>query len=299
MPSPPVKKPIRIPPASHGKNPSSPAVRPPERPGSGMPINVEADTVTKDAFALQDHLDLLENQFAQMRAQLRQTQKLAALGTTTAMIAHEFNNFFTPIVAYAQHALDTEDVELMRIALKRTLANIASMRHMADQVLGLAKQSDDVRKPIHVKELVDNALVCLGRDLSKDNITVNIQIDSALAVRANENQLLQVLYNLIINARQAMLGKRGRLTVDAACTPDGQVEINVRDTGCGIEPGKIERIFEPFYSTKQNANKPDQKGLGLGLSICREIIEELDGSIEVASEKGAGTTFTIILPQAD
>ena len=271
--------------------PAAPAVL--ARPAS------DASTLAKDAYALQAQIDELARQFDRMQEQLRQSQKLASLGTTAAMIAHEFNNLFTPVVAYAQQALDTGDVELMKTALFKTLDRTMAMRQMADRVIGLARQPAGGVRAINVRQLAENAVGCLCRDPAKDSITVNLQIDPGLTVRANENQLLQVMFNLVVNARQAMLGRRGRLTVDAAPAGEEQVEINVRDTGCGISSENMSHIFEPFFSTKQDADKPDRRGLGLGLSISRGIIEDLGGTITVASEVNVGTTFTIHLPKAD
>ena len=253
-------------------------------------------TLTTHADRLQSELDKLAGQIDQLHAQLRQAQKLASLGATAAVIAHEFNNLFTPIVAYARHALDTNDVPLMQRALEKTLAQVEVMRNMSDRIIGLAKQGDSAIKAVNVAQIATNAVECLCRDLGRDNITLQIQIDPTLAVRANEGSLLQVLFNLVINARQAMLGRRGRLTIDAAAR-NGRVQINVRDTGCGIPPENLERIFEPFFTTKTGADKPDR--LGLGLAICRDMIEELNGTIRVTSEVNVGTTFTIDLPQAE
>lgn len=281
---------------------------PPQRGGGfsgGIPAGLAAplglddgSTLTTHVDHLQTELDGLANQIDQLHAQLRQAQKLASLGATAAVIAHEFNNLFTPIVAYARHALDTGDVPLMKKALEKTLTQVDTMRNMSDRVVGLAKQGDSAVKSVKVAAIVTNAVECLCRDPAKDNITVNTQIDPALCVRANEASLLQVLFNLVINARQAMLGRRGRLTLDAAAR-DGRVDINVRDSGCGIPTENLERIFEPFFSTKTNADKPDRRGLGLGLAICRDMIEELGGTIAVTSEVNVGTTFTINLPQAE
>lgn len=285
----PAEKPQRVPPARLGV-PLGPRPAPPPPP-AWTPISLASD-----GLALQAQLDHLAQQFDQMKAQLRQAQKLASIGTTAAMIAHEFNNLLTPVVAYARHALDTQDPALMQTALNKTLERANALREMADRMIGLAKQSDTAIKAVKLRAAVENAMGCLGRDLAKDNIAVNVQIDPELAVRANENQLLQVLFNLIINARQAMLGRRGRLSIDAAPSSAGSVRISVRDTGCGIPPENLERIFEPFFSTKQSSSKPGERGLGLGLYICRDILTELDGDIVVSSEVNLGTTFTITLP---
>lgn len=295
MALPPQKTPVRTPPAREG-------VKPPPRPATpaaGPRPASDVSTLAKDAYALQAQVDELARQFEGMQAQLRQTQKLASLGTTAAMIAHEFNNLFTPVVAYAQQALDTGDAELMKTALTKTLDRTSAMRQMADRVIGLARQPTGGIRSVNVRQMAENAVGCLCRDLGKDNIGLNIQIDPGLCVRANENQLLQVMFNLVVNARQAMLGRRGRLTIDAVPIDEDQVEINVRDTGCGISAENLTRLFEPFFSTKQDADKPDRRGLGLGLAISRGIVEDLGGTISVTSEMNVGTTFTVILPRAE
>lgn len=234
-----------------------------------------------------------------MRDQLRRAQRLASVGTMSAMLAHEFNNLFTPVVAYASHALQTGDVDMMKKALDKTLKHVAIIRGMCDRIVGLVKNGESGASSYPVRKLVDDALGCLGRDLSKDNIVVNIQVDPALAVRVNGHQIQQILYNLILNARQAMLGRHGRLTIDAEPVGADQTAVHVRDTGCGIAPENIDRIFEPFFSTKENADRPDQRGLGLGLAICRDLAEEQGGELTVESEVGVGTTFTLTLPRAE
>lgn len=243
-------------------------------------------------------IDQLERQFELMKAQLRHAQKLASIGTTAAMIAHEFNNLLTPVVAYARQALDTEDPGLMRVALTKTLERTEILRQMADRVVGFAKNPEASVRSVKLLKVIENAVGCLGRDLSRDNIVLNLQIDPELSIRGNENQLLQVFFNLVINARQAMLGRRGRLTIDATAHGEERVEINVRDTGMGIAPENLSKIFDPFFSTKQHEDRAERRGLGLGLSISRDIVRELGGEISVTSQPGAGTTFTIVLPRS-
>lgn len=291
-------RPVRIPPPrgadSVSAHPLMDAFSPFSAPGVDQ--TADTDTLPLDGDQLQTELDKLVNRFDLLHAQLRQAQKLASLGATAATIAHEFNNLFTPIVAYGRQALDTDDVPLMRKALTKTLAQVDVMRNMCDRVVGLARQSDGSIKAVNVLKVVTNAIECLCRDPAKDNITVQVQIDPDLCARTNEGALLQVVFNMVINARQAMLGRRGRLTLDAAAL-NGRVQLNIRDTGCGIPPENLELIFDPFFTTKAGADRPDKRGLGLGLSICRDIIEELGGNIRVSSQVNVGTTFTIELPE--
>lgn len=272
---------------------------PDQAPASGPDSHPADDiTLTTSATGLQDRLDQLEAQFDWLKGQLRQSQKLATLGTTSAMIAHELNNLLTPVVAYTSEALKGDDVDLMRLALTKTLERATAMREMVTRVVGLARHSDAVVKAVNVHEVAAESIACLGRDFGKDNIDVRIRIDPDLCVRANPNQLLQVMLNLVSNARQAMLGRHGKLVIEAEPV-DGTVLIRVRDTGCGIAPENLDQIFDPFFSTKRNAEKPDQRGLGLGLPVCKDIIEELTGRIAVDSTPGQGTTFTVTLPAAE
>jgi signal transduction histidine kinase len=146
---------------------------------------------------------------------------------------------------------------------------------------------------------VDEVLMVLARDPQKDGIALRVQIAPALRVHGDPVQLEQVLLNLLINARQAMLGKGGSLTVKAAMIEGShELRLQVIDTGPGIPEKLLPKIFEPFFTTKGTARKGETKGTGLGLAICKEIIEHHRGRIEVQSEVGRGTTFNIYLPAA-
>ncbi len=262
-----------------------------------------ADAVRSDAAAtdydVQAHARRLEEQLHELNTQLRQAQKLASIGTVAAMLAHECNNLLTPMIGYARYAIDRDDVELMREALPKILRRAETLGEMAERILGLAVERDKAPAPVELKHVVEEAVGCLGRDLSRDKIQLNIQIDSELKVQANGRQLEQVLFNLILNARQAMLGRPGRLTIDAAPDGQGRVCLHVRDTGPGIPPDSAAHVFEPFFTTKRSADRPDKRGLGLGLAVSKDIIEENNGTIEVASTSKSGTTFRIALPAAD
>jgi two-component system NtrC family sensor kinase len=151
---------------------------------------------------------------------------------------------------------------------------------------------------VSLRELIQESVDCLGRDLAKDNIGVTIEVDPALKIRAHAGQMQQVLVNMIQNARQAMLGRRGRLTFQSEAK-EGYVHLRISDIGSGIRSEDLPNIFTPFFSTKSHADRPDKRGIGLGLAVCRDIIVQHGGRIEVESRLGHGTTFTIVLPQVE
>lgn len=233
-------------------------------------------------------------------AQLVQVQKLAAMGTMAAMLAHEFNNILTRAINYAEHALHyPDDRELTRTALGKIMENCGRAGEICRSIFDFAGASDGRRRPVSLAKLAADAINCLGRDPAKDNIAIRCRVSPELTVQADGTLLQQVLYNLLLNARQAILARDrrgGRITLSADRTPDGRVELRVSDTGCGIAPADLPKIWQPFFSTKRASDKADKKGIGLGLAICRSIISEHDGTIDVTSTPGAGTTFTIRLP---
>lgn len=245
---------------------------------------------------VEKQFDRLVEQVESLRKQLREAQRLASLGTMSAMIAHEFNNLMTPVISYAQYAIEKGDEALMKRAVEKSLQQAKRASQLCDRILGLATQSHLGPGPVDLGPLVSETVASLGRDLSKDNIQLRMSIPEGLRVKANAGQLQQVLFNLVLNARQAMLGRSGSLCVQAEPQADNTVAIRIKDTGSGIKPEDLKRIWEPFFTTRRQADRTDQRGIGLGLTICKDIIEELDGTIGAKSQVGLGTTFTITLP---
>jgi signal transduction histidine kinase len=143
--------------------------------------------------------------------------------------------------------------------------------------------------------LVNDAFDCLCRDFRKDGITVEIGVSEDLKVWGVPVQLQQALMNLILNAREAMIPRGGVLTIRAEERTD-DVLIRIRDTGRGIEQANIKKVFDSFFSTKDK-HSSEQSGTGLGLALCKKVIDGHNGSITVDSQPGKGTTFTIILPK--
>ncbi len=240
-------------------------------------------------------LDQLNDEFQSLRKQLRHAQRLASVGTMAAMIAHEYNNLLTPVLSFARYALDQDDPDLMRSALAKTLKQAQQATELSNRILNVAAEQDEGPSSVPLRELIEDSVTSLGRDLSKDNIGLTLDVDEDLRIRAHPGQLRQVFLNLVQNARQAMLGRRGRLTIRAEQQGD-QVEITLSDTGSGIRSEDLPNIFEPFFTTKSHTDRPDKRGIGLGLAVCKDIIVDHGGRIDVESRYGHGTTFTIVLP---
>lgn len=252
------------------------------------------DTLTQQLQFTQSQLDLL-------REQLTDSQRLATIGTIAAVIAHEFNNLLTPIVSYSQFALqsaesDSPDMDLIKKALSKSFQSSSKAGKICNSMLGLAR-GQSVFGDVSVQQLIDEVLLVMARDPQKDGMALRVQVQPGLTVAGDPVQLEQVLLNLLINARHAMLGKGGSLTIKAAQVEGtSEIRLQVIDTGPGIPEKLLPKIFDPFFTTKGTARKGEVKGTGLGLAICKEIVEHHKGRIEVVSEVGKGTTFSIYLP---
>jgi len=233
-----------------------------------------------------------------LKCQIGQLQALANIGVNTSMIAHEINNLLTPLGSYASLALDNpDDKGLTEKALRKTARNCKRAVKIMESILAVADGKGQEKKDTAVADLVEEIFGCLGRDFSKDGISVDIRIDRELTVRAVPVEIQQALMNLILNAREAMLPRGGVLTIEATESSD-EVRIRVRDSGCGIEEGDLEKVFEPFFTTKRNEHSQSERcGSGLGLAFCKKVVEGHGGCIRAESEVTEGTVFTITLPK--
>lgn len=248
----------------------------------------------------QQEKDALQSQMAQLQAR-------ANVGTVSYMIAHEINNLLTPLKSYAALALkNPDDKVLAEKALKKTAQNCERASKIMESMLALANGETQEKRKVHLITLVKEIFSCLCRDFGKDGITVEIRIPEGLSIWAVPVQIQQVLMNLILNARGAMLNRSGVLTIRAIEKTDA-VQIEVSDTGCGIEPAHLKNIFELFFThqtaggltTKADKKAPSQySGAGIGLAFCKKVIDAHNGLISVESKPAEGSTFKIILPKS-
>jgi signal transduction histidine kinase len=231
-----------------------------------------------------------------LRQQLLQAQRLSSVGALASSVAHEFNNILTTIINYAKLGLRHEGDEAgRRQALEKILKGSQRAATIINSMLGYARNTSAQREMTDLVALVEEALVLTEKDLSKHRIQVETKFHGRPQAPVVPGQIEQILLNLIINARQAM-PRGGLLRIEVRENPQTQMaEIRVTDTGVGIPKDRLRLIFEAFYTTKE----PDEHGhggSGLGLSVCRQIIEQHQGRIRVESLVGKGSTFTVKLP---
>ncbi len=240
----------------------------------------------------------LEEQVAILKQQLFQAQKLTALGELVSTTTHEFNNVLTTIINYAKMGQRHRDAETRDKAFDKILAAGQRAAKITNGILGFARNRPQGFEPTDLVKLMDDSLLLLEREMTKYRVAVERQFDEVPPAMANANQIQQVVMNLLVNARQAMPGGGQiliRLSHDVA---NDTVDLMIRDTGAGIPPEKLPRIFDRYFTTKSGPDASGKGGTGLGLSFCRDVIEAHHGRIRVESSVGRGTAFTLKLPTA-
>lgn len=242
-------------------------------------------------------LEALEAQVTALQEELLQAQKLGSIGALASSITHEFNNILTTVINYAKLGLRNKDDVSREKAFNKILTAGQRASRITTGLLAYARKSGDRREEVDLAQLVEEVLILVEKDLEVHRVRVQLNVEGNPRAAINIVQVQQVLLNLIINARQAMDGG-GRLQITIRSNEaEKWAELVVRDTGAGIPPDNLRKIFDRFFSTKE-ADSQGQGGTGLGLSFAREVIEAHQGRIRVESTVGKGTAFTLKLPLA-
>lgn len=230
-----------------------------------------------------------------LRQQLLQAQRLSSVGEIASSVAHEFNNILTTVINYAKLGLRGATEPSQKQAFEKILKGGQRAATIVSGMLGFARNNATNRTQTDLVQLIEEVLLLTEKDLSKHRIQVDKRYHTRPVIPVVSGQIEQILINLIINARQAM-PTGGRLRIDVRENPEaGMAEIRIADTGVGIPADQLRMIFEPFYTTK-NPDEHGHGGTGLGLSVCRQIIEQHHGRIRVESVVNKGSTFTLKLP---
>ena len=244
-----------------------------------------------------------------LEEQLLQAQKMEAIGTLAGGIAHDFNNILAAIMGYAELAsLDTEEGTKAKYNLQQSIRASHRAKDLVQQILAFSRQGRQERRPLDIGPIVKEGLKLLRASLPA-TIEIRREIEKDLgAIEADPTQIHQVLMNLCANAGHAMeerggvLGvylekvevEREGLAVSAGVEPGWYLRLRVSDTGAGMAPEVLKRIYDPYFTTKGPG-----KGTGLGLAVVHGIVQSYRGGITVVSEPGKGTTFDIYFPRVD
>jgi two-component system, NtrC family, sensor kinase len=225
---------------------------------------------------------------------LVRANKLAALGELAGSIAHEIKNPLIAIEGFAERIGKTDDRERIARYAKTIGKEAQRLSKVLINLLDFSRMNEPKREVLDVNDLVDDTVLFMEHHLTRfRNVRLTVEKGQGLPrINADRIQIQQILVNIIMNAAQAM-PEGGTIAVTTA-SEDGLAGISVADSGPGIRPEDIGKIFEPFFTTKMRG-----EGTGLGLPLCKRLIEANKGTIEVESRVGKGATFRLLIPPAD
>lgn len=244
-------------------------------------------------------LAALREENERLRWQVRELQRVSSLGVLAGSVCHELNNALTPILNYAKLGIKSSDPAFRTKSLDKILNASQRAAAITTGMLGLARPNLNQKSRADLAQLVEETLLLTAKDLEKHRVELVVEIRNRPQIQACPPQIQQVLLNLIINARQAMAGQNnGRIQVSVGTDSTGKwAEVSIADSGPGMDATVLKRIFEPFFTTKPPGDESGLGGTGLGLPVCRDIIETHHGRLRVESKPGQGATFTVRIPR--
>ena len=262
------------------------------------PLKDETEQVIGVTVAVQDITELRH-----LEEQLRQAQKMEALGTLTGGIAHDFNNILAGIIGFTELVLDDElpSGSPVRHHLELVLKGGFRGRDLIKQLLTFSRKTEFEAKPLSLTPLVKETVKLLRASIPT-TITIDVTVTATSdTVLANATGIQQIVMNLAANAAYAMRESGGKLVITLAdadarnsgLPPGAYLQLAVQDTGTGMDTEVMERIFEPFFTTKGVGD-----GTGMGLAVVYGIVKSLNGDVSVDSTQGVGSTFRVLLPKA-
>lgn len=256
--------------------------------------------IFNDSRQIVNHLAVIEDITNEIAAQQRlaESDKLSAIGTLAAGVAHEFKNYLAGIVGNASYALSGLDDSDGMVIARESLTQIVELGERANDVamslLTYSKAEPNEITEEDLKAIIENSIRMVEKEIRNQSIEILTHFEDLPPVRVSASKIQQVLLNLIINARHA-IDSDGIITISLVRQND-QAVIMVSDTGKGIPAANFSKIFDPFYSTKGVWGKDAVAGTGMGLSICSNIAREHNGDLTVQSMVGVGSTFVFSLP---
>ena len=244
--------------------------------------------------ALREKLNELRRRNEKIRVfeeKLVKANKLSALGELASSIAHEIKNPLISIQGFARRIGTTEDRDKLEKYAKFIEQEADRLSQVLTKLLGFSRMDEPKKDLLDMNEIVDDTVMFMEHHLTRfKNVELSIEKNSSLPmVSVDKIHVQQTMVNIILNAAQAM-PEGGQIRIRTGAN-DQYVFIAISDTGMGIKEEDLENIFEPFFTTKEK-----EQGTGLGLSLCKRLIEANAGKIEVDSKVGKGTTFTIMIP---
>lgn len=241
--------------------------------------------------------DELRRQVAALRSQLEHSQRMSTIGELASTTTHEFNNLLTTIINYARLGMRHKDEPTRDKALQKINDAATRATKVASSVLAMARSRTGGFEPVSMSAILEDTLHLIGREFQKHRIALETEVAADLPmVSGSSTQLQRVLVNLFVNARQATrAGGSVRVKLQHDVQTD-EVVLQIRDSGSGIAPELLPRIFDPYFTTKDGPDASGQGGTGIGLSSCKQIIDAHNGRIRVDSGIGKGTAFTIRIP---